>query len=114
MRRFGPKPAESAAEGRSCPVCGRVFAAGDFTTLVDTHPGNEAEAAKMKAGKPYKAIAEEICWSHIAEAPHVYQCRCSATEVHIRCETMLKGYLFWRVRQFASGENTDAESAGRP
>ena len=64
MRRFGPKPADTFFG--LCPICGRPFQAGDYTTLIATAPADEEEAEKMRAGRVYNALAAEVCWDHAA------------------------------------------------
>lgn len=67
MRPFGPKPADHPSVGKACLICKRPFEAGDYTTLVATAPADAEEAAKMRAGRAYNSLAEEVCWEH-AEA----------------------------------------------
>lgn len=64
LRRFGPKSADHPSVGERCPSCGRPFEAGDYTTLVAMAPADEVEAAKMRAGQAYIAVAAEVCWDH--------------------------------------------------
>lgn len=63
-RRFGPKSAESASEGRKCPACRAAFVEGDYTTLVALGPGDDPEAQELaRAGRPYNAVAVEVHWA---------------------------------------------------
>lgn len=62
-RRFGPKTADHPScnnPDSTCPACGEMFQAGDFTTLVTIGPGtDEEEQQKAREGRAYNAIAVE-------------------------------------------------------
>ena len=64
MRKFGPKKHDHPSIGQECPACGKVFNAGDYTTLIALGPGDDPEEqAKARTGKPYNAVAAEVHWN---------------------------------------------------
>jgi hypothetical protein len=64
MRKFGPKSEDHPSVGRECPACHKVFAAGDFTTLVALGPGDDPEAQeRAREGRVYNAVAVEVHWT---------------------------------------------------
>jgi hypothetical protein len=52
--------------GERCPFCDRAFAAGDVTTLIATAPADDEQAARMRAGRAYTAVAAPV---HFACVP---------------------------------------------
>lgn len=67
QRLFGPLPADAwvIEQKTVCPLCSQPFLAGEWTTLVETKPADEGEAAKKAAGRAYTAEAEQVhagCW----------------------------------------------------
>ena len=64
LRMFGPKLEDHPGVGLACPICGHLFEAGDYTTLVAVAPASEDDSEKMQQGRAYNARAEEVCWSH--------------------------------------------------
>lgn len=60
MRYFGPKKADHISCGEPCFLCQDPFKEGDMTALIPIKPADEEEAAKMKQGRPYNALAKEV------------------------------------------------------
>ena len=63
-RCFGPKTDDHPSVGKACPACGRLFATGDFTTLIALGPGDDPEAQeRARQGRPYNSVAQEVHWA---------------------------------------------------
>lgn len=61
-RRF-KKDASHPTCGEKCPLCGKPFLAGQFTTLIDQFPANIEELSKMVKRQGYTSEAVEVCVS---------------------------------------------------
>lgn len=64
LRRLGPKLAGHPSIGTSCTACQKKFVAGDYTTLVNLGPGDDAEGRqRARAGLAHNAVAVEVHWA---------------------------------------------------
>ncbi|HTF64902.1 MAG TPA: hypothetical protein VK638_19670 [Edaphobacter sp.] len=63
-KKFGPKTADHPSVGKGCPICGKVFVEGDYTTLIPLgpDPDDKDEIRKFLIGGAYNARAVEIHW----------------------------------------------------
>jgi hypothetical protein len=59
LRAFGPRSEVYPHDG--CPACGRLFAVGDYTTLIPLGPGDSEEARqKARERRWFNSVAVEV------------------------------------------------------
>ena len=65
QRKMGPLPPDYMAvrDQDKCPGCHKIFAAGDYVTLIVTGPGDDLEArALSRAGQTFNGVAMLAHW----------------------------------------------------
>lgn len=45
-----------------CPVCNKIFQAGDMVTLIATVPASPEDALKAQQGRPHNCEAAVVHW----------------------------------------------------